>query len=180
VTRRWDTGFDWKIRSVPGVDVRIDPSTSKEGRRSLKISFDGTRNVDFSEIWQIVPVRPNTRYALGAYLRPSGITSSQGVRLEALDFLDGRLYGATQELVGSHDWSPLEMSFLTPPRAQAVAIRVRREASQKLDNLIGGTAWIDQVLLKEIPSSLPLRSRAADPARVQLLTPWRPCWNVSC
>jgi hypothetical protein len=25
--------------------------------------------------------------------------------MEALDFLDGRLYGATEELVGNHEWS---------------------------------------------------------------------------
>jgi hypothetical protein len=42
-------------------------------------------------------------------------------------------------------------SFLTSSRAQAVVVRVRREASQKLDNLIAGTAWIDQLILKEIP-----------------------------
>jgi len=37
------------------------------------------------------------------------------------------------------------------PQAQAIVIKIRREASQKLDNLIGGTAWIDQVYLKDDP-----------------------------
>jgi len=144
-------GFDWRIRSIPGVAVGFDASNQKEGKRSLRISFDGTKNVDFSGVWQVVRIKPNTRYTLGAHIRTNGLTTSNGLRMEALDFLDGRLYGATQELVGNHDWSPLETSFLTSSRAQAVVVRVRREASQKLDNLIAGTAWIDQLFLREIP-----------------------------
>jgi hypothetical protein len=56
------------------------------------------------------------------------------------------------------------LSFLTSARAQAVVIRVRREASQKLNSLIAGTAWIDHASLKETPSSLTFRSSAADAA----------------
>ena len=144
-------GFDWKVRSIPGAEVRLDTSDSKEGKRSLKISFDGTKNVDFSGVWQVVRIKPNTRYALGAHIRTNGLTTSNGLRMEALDFLDGKLYGATEELVGNHEWSQVKMSFLTSSRAEAVVVRVRREASQKLDNLIAGTAWIDQLFLREIP-----------------------------
>jgi hypothetical protein len=145
------SGFDWKIRSIPGAEVRLDTSDSKEGRRSLKISFDGTKNVDFSGVWQVVRVKPNSRYALGAYIRTSGLTTSNGLRVEALDFLDEKLYGVTRELVGNHDWSQVNTSFLTSSLAQAVVVRIRRDVSQKLDNLIAGTAWIDELFLKEIP-----------------------------
>lgn len=144
-------GFDWKVRSIPGAEVRLDTSDSKEGKRSLRISFDGTKNVDFSGVWQVVRVKPNTRYALGAHIRTSGLTTSNGLRLEALDFLDGKLYGVTQELVGNHDWSQVNTAFLTSSLAQAVVVRIRREASERLDNLIAGTAWIDQLILREIP-----------------------------
>jgi hypothetical protein len=44
----------------------------------------------------------------------------------------------------------VRVPFETSPQAQAIIIKIRREASQKLDNLIGGTAWIDQVSLKKI------------------------------
>jgi hypothetical protein len=144
-------GFDWRIRSIPGVEVGFDASNQKEGKRSLKISFDGTKNVDFSGVWQVVRIKPNTRYTLGAFIRTNGLTTSNGLRLEALDFLDGRPYGVTEELVGNHEWSQVKTSFLTSSLAQAVVVRVRREASQKLDNLIAGTAWIDQLILREIP-----------------------------
>lgn len=143
-------GFDWRIRSIPGVEVGFDANNPKEGKQSLKISFDGTKNVDFSGVWQVVRVKPNTRYALRAQIKTNGLTTSNGLRMEVLDFLDGRLYDATEGVAGSHDWSELKTSFLTSPRAQAVVVRVRREASQKLDNLIAGTTWIDQVYLKEI------------------------------
>jgi hypothetical protein len=151
-------GFDWKIRSTPGAEVEFDASNAKEGKGSFRISFDGTKNVDFSGVWQVVRVKPNTRYALGAHVKTNGLTSSNGLRLEALDYLDGRLYAATEEVLGNHDWSQVNASFLTSSRAQAVVVRIRREASQKLDNVIAGTAWIDQLFLKEIPFSLPARS----------------------
>ena len=144
------SGFDWTLQSPPGVEVGIDAYNSKEGKRSLRISFDGTQNVDFSGIRQVVRVRPNTRYILGGYIKTRGLTTSSGLRMEAADLLDGRLYGATEGLVGNHDWSELKTSFLTSPRAQAVMVRMRREASEKLDNLVAGTAWIDQVYLKEL------------------------------
>lgn len=144
-------GLDWRFRSGDGAQVGIDPSNSKEGKRSVKISFDGSQNLDFSGIWQVVWVKPNARYILSGNIRTRGLTTSNGVRIEAYDLFDGRIYGGTQDLVGDHEWSQLSTSFRTMSQTRGIVVRVRREASEKLDNLIAGTAWIDEVHLKQIP-----------------------------
>ena len=47
-------GFDWKIINVPGAEVSFDHSMAFEGKRSLKIVFNGKENVDFRHVYQFV------------------------------------------------------------------------------------------------------------------------------
>jgi hypothetical protein len=59
-------GFDWKIESIPGAEVSFDPTVAFEGKRSLKISFNGKEKVDFYHIFQFVPLKPNRKYLVKA------------------------------------------------------------------------------------------------------------------
>jgi hypothetical protein len=146
----WGAGFDWRVGRSAGVEIGVSASSSTEGTRSLKIAFDGTRNPDLTAASQVVPVMPGSRYLLSGSIKTTGITTANGPHLEVIDFLDGRRYAVSENYVGDHPWSEVRVPFETSPRAHAVIIKIRREASQKLDNLIGGTAWIDQVSLKKI------------------------------
>lgn len=146
----WGAGFDWRIGRRAGVEIGVGSWTSTEGTRSLKIAFDGTRNPDLTAASQVVPVAPGSRYLLSSSIKTKGITTSNGLYFEVVDFLDGRRYAMSESYVGDYPWSEVRLSFETSPRAQAIIIKIRREASQKLNNLIGGTAWIDQVSLKKI------------------------------
>jgi hypothetical protein len=128
----------------------VSALSSTEGTRSLKIAFDGTRNPDLTAASQVVPVTPGTRYLLSGSIKTTGITTSNGPYFEVADFLDGRRYVASERYVGDHPWSAVRVPFETSPRSQAIVIKIRRATSQKLDNLIGGTAWIDQVSLQKI------------------------------
>lgn len=146
----WGGGFDWRVGRSTGVEVGVSTSSSTEGVRSLKIAFDGTHNPQLTAASQVVPVMPGSRYLLSSSIKTTGITTSSGPYFEVVDFLDGRRYAVGESYVGDHPWSPVRMSFQTSAQARAVVVKIRRDASQKLDNLIGGTAWIDQVSLQEI------------------------------
>lgn len=146
----WGGGFDWRIGRSAGVEIGVSASNPAEGTRSLKIAFDGTRNLDLTAASQVVPVMPGTRYLLSGSIKTTGITTSSGPYLEVVDFLDGRRYAVSESYVGDHPWSEVHVPFETSPRSQAIVVKIRREASQKLDNLIGGTIWIDKVDLKEV------------------------------
>src|SRR5574337_824675 len=146
----WGAGFDWRVGRSAGVEVGVGASSSTKGARSLEIAFDGTRNPDLTAASQVVPVMPGAHYLLSGSIKTMGITTSSGLYLEVVDFLDGRRYAVSENFIGDHAWSEVRLSFTTSPRTQSVVIKIRREASQKLDNIIGGTAWIDQVDLKKI------------------------------
>lgn len=146
----WGTGFDWRVGRSAGIEIGVSASSSAKGTQSLKIAFDGSRNLDLTAASQVVPVMPGTRYLLSGSIKTTGITTSNGPYLEVIDFLDGRRYATSASYVGDHPWSEVRVPFETSPRTQAIIIKIRREASQKLDNLIGGTTWIDQMSLKKI------------------------------
>ena len=61
-------GFDWKIGTVSGAGISFDDSVVFEGKRSLKIVFNGKENADFHHVYQFVSLKPGTEYVLrGSY-----------------------------------------------------------------------------------------------------------------
>lgn len=74
--------FDWKIGNTNGAEVSFDDSISFEGKRSLKITFNGKENVDLQQIGQIVALKPNTAYCLRANMETKGVTTKSGVKIE--------------------------------------------------------------------------------------------------
>ncbi|CBE67301.1 exported protein of unknown function [Candidatus Methylomirabilis oxygeniifera] len=143
-------GFDWRIGRGAGAEVGVSSTNSSEGTRALKIAFDGTHNPGLIAAFQIIPVMPRTRYLLSGSIATAGITTTSGIYLEVKNFLDDRRYAASESYVGDHPWSEVRVPFETPPEAQAIILKIRRDTSQKLDNLIGGTAWIDRISLRRL------------------------------
>jgi len=141
-------GFEWKIEKVPGAEISFDLSTTFEGKRSLKIVFNGKENVDFHHVYQFVPLKRDTEYMLKAKMKTQAITTKSGLKMEVLG-IGSPFYKVSESLVGDHPWRELEIFFRTPPRLQGGIVRVRREKTDKFDRFIGGAVWIDQVRLLE-------------------------------
>jgi hypothetical protein len=141
-------GFDWKIEKVPGAEIAFDSSASFEGKKSLKIVFDGKENVNFHHVYQFVPLKPDTEYLLTARMKSRGVTTKSGIKIEIAG-VGAPLYKASEPLTGDHEWKELAIPFRTPPQSQGGRVRVRREKTDKFDRFISGTVWIDQVRLKE-------------------------------
>jgi len=152
-------GFDWKIAKVNGAEVSFDNSVSFEGKRSLKIAFNGRENVDFHQVGQVIALKPDTAYCLSAAMKTKGITTRSGVKIEIAG-LDQAFYGASESLTGDNEWKTYQVTFKTPARSQGGQVRVRRERTDKFDRLIAGEVWIDDVQLSEEPSRHETRSRA--------------------
>jgi hypothetical protein len=158
------SGFNWKIAKVNGAEVSFDNSVSFEGKRSLKIVFNGKENVDFNQVGQTVALKPDTAYRLTAAMKTKGITTRSGVKIEICG-MDQALYGASESLAGDNEWKTYHVTFKTPARSQGGQVRVRREKTDKFDRLIAGEVWIDDVHLREEPSRHETRSRAVIFAR---------------
>lgn len=141
-------GFDWKIEAVRGAEITFDNTVSFEGRKSLKISFNGKENVDFYHVFQYVSLKPNRKYQLKAEAKTKALTTQSGVKLEIIG-IGPAFYGVSQAMTGDNDWREVSLIFRTPKQSQGGLVRVRREATEKFDRFISGTLWIDNVRISE-------------------------------
>ena len=139
-------GFDWRVVPVEGAVVSVDSLQSYDGDRSLRIEFDGTRNLEYWHVFQFVPVRPSTRYRFSGYMRLEGITTDSGPRFEVYDaYKMSQFFVSTKNMTGTSDWSLQQLEFETRADTHLLIVRVARPLSQKFDNQIAGTLWIDRV-----------------------------------
>ena len=77
-----------------------------------------------------------------------GISTESGPRFQVFDAFDmGKLFLSTENTVGTSGWSSQHLEFKTTADTRLLIVRVARPLSEKLDNLIGGTVWIDRVSL---------------------------------
>jgi len=156
-------GFDWRITEAEGVNVFIDDTIKMTGSRSLGIVFDGRKNPDIIVARQIVPVTPGTRYSLRTYIKTDGITTKNGVFIQIQGHNCTGLEARTDSAIGSAYWKEVNVDFEAPASCGAVVVMIRRERSQKLDNKIEGTAWIDGIILK--PQTATQTSNSKKPAK---------------
>jgi tetratricopeptide (TPR) repeat protein len=141
-------GFDWRIRSATGAEVSFDHTIAFEGKRSLKIAFNGKENVDFHHVSQYVTLKPDTAYVLKAHMKTEGITTKSGLKIEFLGVGPG-FYRASESLTGTNAWKELTVTFRTPANSEGGIVRVRRPKTEKFDRFIAGTVWVDNVQIRE-------------------------------
>ena len=142
-------GFGWRVEPVGGVYVGLDTVDYHSPGHSLLVQFSGNANLNYHQVFQYVKVNANTSYRLQAFLKTEGISTDSGPRLEVRDAYDGAaLSKETEDLTGStNGWTPLLLDFKTGPRTVLLAVGLARLPSQKLDNLITGKVWLDDVQL---------------------------------
>ena len=146
-----NAGLDWRMGQAPGYQITLDNFQSQSGTRSVRVQFDGSTNPDFSSVGQWVPVQPSKNYHFQAYLRTENVTTDNGI------FLSLTTQGAppaesweqvTENQVGSSPWSEQQIDFRTGPNTRVILVRLQRRSSSKLNNLLQGTVWLDNVSLQ--------------------------------
>jgi tetratricopeptide (TPR) repeat protein len=144
-------GFDWAMGQSEAAYISVDPTTFHSPSHAILIQFSGKQNVAFQNLVQIVKVEPGRSYRLQGFLRTEGITTDSGPRLGVHDLYDPRaLRKFSDDVKGdSTGWVSLLLDFKTPPKTRWIAVGVVRLPSEKLDNLIAGKVWVDDVSLSE-------------------------------
>jgi hypothetical protein len=146
-------GFGWQYQPQPGAEVNLDLRGPHSGSRDLEITFDGSANVDFENLYEYVPVEPGTSYHFSAYMRAESLLTDVSLHFEMSDpehpndppFV-------TQGVAGIEPWTLIELDFRTAPDTHVLLLRLRRPASAVLSK-IEGTAWVDDVSLE--PAAAP-------------------------
>jgi len=141
-------GLDWRVVPTEGAVVSLDSASVVEGVRALRITFDGSRNIDYGHVFQYVPVQAKTRYRFSGHMRVQEITTDSGPRFQICDaYNTGNTFVSSENLVGNSGWSDQHAEFTTFADTRLLLVRVVRPLSDKLDNQIAGSVWIDDVRL---------------------------------
>ena len=154
----WDGGFEtsvrggglaWSFAPPPrGVKANVDNIEKRSGHASLRLDFDGKRNVSFDAVCTNAIVRPATRYLFSAWVRAQRLTTDQGVRFR-IAWRENSAYNSvvTPDVHGNEPWTEVQMPWTSPKDVQQIRVCVVRDTSARVDSQIQGTAWVDDVSL---------------------------------
>jgi hypothetical protein len=156
----WDGGFEtditgglsWRMDAAAGYVARFSRAIKHSGRRALEIKFDGTRNVDFQGLCQLVVVEPGTAYDFSGWLRTENITTDRGVFLRLNTPQDREPETVTEELTGTHPWTKVGLRWKAGKKVHLVQICLVRVPSYNRYNQIAGTVWMDDIQLTPVPA----------------------------
>jgi tetratricopeptide (TPR) repeat protein len=141
-------GFGWRQSDAKGADFDFDMDVKHSGSRSARLIFDGTENLSYEGLFQFVLVSPGTRYHFQGFLRTDQISTESGMRFEIVDPKDQQhLDVVTPNETGTLPWTLEQIDFTTRPQTHLILIRFVRRPSERLDNKLRGTVWIDDVTI---------------------------------
>ena len=142
-------GFDWRYLDRKDAHFEADLSTRLDGLKALKVTFGGT-NIQFSHLWQIVPVPEPGGYVLELYIRTEGLTTDQTpyFAIEGYPNASGAAL-RTDRFPESTPWKKLSYQFEVKNKCRAVLLILRRDLSSKFANLLKGTLWLDNVSIRQ-------------------------------
>jgi O-antigen ligase len=135
--------FDWRFGATPGVNVDRDSGVHYAGASSLRLRLDGTANSGELGVEQLTYLRAG-RYRMTAVVKTDSVSTDQGIAIRMAAVGPGKLDVRTVPLRGSNDWTPVEQEFVVDAD-QILRVSVVRKPSLKFDNLVHGTAWVDQI-----------------------------------
>jgi tetratricopeptide (TPR) repeat protein len=146
-------GFDWHYSDAPGVQFAIDLVTPLEGLKSLKITF-GSANLNLSQLWQIVPVPRAGAYQLEYSIKTQGLTTDQRPFFELAGYPQTNGVSArTEPFPPSSGWRNFELPFTVTEGTKAILLTLRRQPSNKFDNELQGTLWLDNISVRPVPAA---------------------------
>jgi tetratricopeptide (TPR) repeat protein len=141
-------GFGWQQRDAEGAAFDFDMDVKHSGNRAARLIFDGSKNLSYQDLFESVLVSPGARYHFQGFLRTDQITTDSGIRFEIVDPKDPqRLDLLTPNETGTQPWTLEELDFTAGPQTHLIVVRLTRKRSERLDNKLNGTVWVDDVTL---------------------------------
>jgi tetratricopeptide (TPR) repeat protein len=142
-------GFTWRYSSfASGVVITLDTKEKHSGKRSLRLTFNGLRNVTFNDVCQYIPVQPSSSYRFSAWVMTRSLSTDQGVRFGLHSIGDSSSSVVwTDDVQGTQPWTKVELPWTSANDVRELQLCVSRNPSAKFDSKIRGSAWIDGVAL---------------------------------
>jgi tetratricopeptide (TPR) repeat protein len=150
-------GFAWNFAPANSdVQVSLDQSEKHSGERSLRILFNGHRNISFEDGCHTFVPQPAKRYLLSAWVKTQSLTSSEGVRLQIFVLTPTNNQSVTTEDVrGTQPWQQIQLAWVAPPGAGLGSVCVKRNMSDMPGSDIQGAAWLDDISMVPVNEDSP-------------------------
>jgi Flp pilus assembly protein TadD len=142
--------FRWDVTPVAGAATAIDARAASTGRRSLRIAFNASSQVDFRHVSQVVAVEPGARYRLTFSFKTEELRSAATLAVAVSDAgpPEAPLVASAPAPAGTGDWQQVSLDFAAGPKTEAVVIRVLRAACAEGACPIYGKIWYDDFHLE--------------------------------
>ncbi|HIF62547.1 MAG TPA: hypothetical protein EYQ35_00085 [candidate division UBP10 bacterium] len=170
--------FAWRVQDgrdkAEGVTARVvHCGDCVQGRRALRLRFDGEHNPHYTATSQYLPVEPGRRYSLTAQVRYEDLGSVSGPRIVVQGLAGGgpgdpsaacRMWVQGEQYRGDSQWRTTTVDFEVPSDCEGARVLVFRSATKALDRFIGGELWLDDFALALLPGEELSSEESAQPA----------------
>ena len=147
-----DAHFAWQVRGAPQVQIDIDANKSQKGGRSLRLVFQVRQNVGLVQVFQFVPVEPQTEYEFEGYVSTEDLESGSTPQVEFVDPVDEKTIVASQGAPrATNNWNRINLTFKTGEKMEAVILKIVRNScvnEQTPICPIFGSVWYDNFSIK--------------------------------
>ncbi|MBV8857724.1 MAG: tetratricopeptide repeat protein [Acidobacteria bacterium] len=142
--------FRWDVTPVEGVQTAIDARAASAGRRSLRIAFNTSAQVEFGNVAQVVPVEPGARYRLSYSFKTEELRSAAllVVAVEDAGPPLSHIISSAPTPAGTNDWQQVALDFAAGPKTEALLVRVARLPCGEGACPIYGKIWYDDFHLE--------------------------------
>ena len=139
-----DPGFGWQLPEVANVSLVIDPAGPTSGSRSLRVEFSGENVPESRPIYQILMVRPETRYSVSFVARSEGLVSGGPPAIVLADATDPtRILSSSEPLVAEGmSWTPYNVEFSTSAKTSAISVSLQRLRCTQSPCPVFGKLWV--------------------------------------
>jgi hypothetical protein len=150
--------FGWNVTQGAG-QVVIDARGAHGGRRSLRIAFSASEQVDFRNVAQVIAVEPGARYRLTFFVKTDELKSAAtlSVMVSEPGAPEVSLAGSAPVAQGTNDWQPVSFEFTAGPKTEAVLVRIVRVGCAESVCPIYGKIWYDDFNLERAVGRAPAR-----------------------
>jgi hypothetical protein len=137
--------FGWQVTQPGGAQVALDARVAHAGRRSLRVLFNSSGQLDFNNVSQLVAVEPATRYRLSFFVKTEDVRTAATLYAAASDAAatDPPLGRSAPAPAGTNDWQQVSFEFTTGPKTEAVLVRLVRSGCPQESCPIFGKIWYD-------------------------------------
>lgn len=136
------TAFGWRIGNPKGSSWKVSKATQKGEPASLHIHFNRKKNINFRNLYQIVPLHGGKVYLLKGKVKTAKLSTDQRPFFQAFGYQCKSTPTKTEMMRSDQDWTDVYLQMNMPEECDAMIVRLRRLESAQIDSRLAGDVWL--------------------------------------